>query len=103
MVFKRISLAAAGLLVMAALATAAWAYQPPAKPGDQPPAKPATPATQPPAAGAPAAQPAAGDVELAWKFTKGGVFFQRLKTTTNQTMKIMGTNVDQKNETEFVF
>jgi len=26
-----------------------------------------------------------------------------LKTTTNQTMKIMGTNVDQKNETEFVF
>jgi len=65
---------------------------------EQPPAK-----TEP-AKAAPAAPAAAGaDAELAWKFTKDKIFYQKLRTTTEQKMKVMQTNVDQKQEQEFVF
>jgi hypothetical protein len=50
------------------------------------------------------AAPAYGqDVELAWKFPKDGKFFQTMKTSTNQTMKIMGSDVKQEQTQEFVF
>lgn len=64
---------------------------------DQPPAKPAETKT-------PAAAPAAAtETELAWKFTKDKVLYQKLRTITEQKMKVMNTNVDQKQEQEFVF
>jgi hypothetical protein len=64
---------------------------------DQPPAK--QPETKTPAA-APAA---ATETELAWKFSKDKVLYQKLRTITEQKMKVMNTNVDQKQEQEFVF
>jgi hypothetical protein len=50
-----------------------------------------------------AAPAAAQEVELAWKFTKDAKFFQTLKTTTNQTMKIQSQEVKQDQDQEFVF
>jgi hypothetical protein len=66
---------------------------------EQPPAK------SEPSKAAPAAAPAAAgaDVDLAWKFAKDKTFYQKLRTTTEQKMKVMQTNVDQKQEQEFVF
>ena len=50
------------------------------------------------------AAPAYGqDVELAWKFQKDAKFYQTMKTTTSQTMKIMGSDVKQEQTQEFVF
>jgi hypothetical protein len=43
------------------------------------------------------------EVELAWKFAKDAKFFQTMKTSTNQTMKIMGQDVKQEQNQEFVF
>jgi len=51
---------------------------------------------------APAA-PAATETELAWKFKKDQVLFQKLRTITEQKMKVQNTNVEQKQEQEFVF
>lgn len=64
-----------------------------------PPAK--TGETKAPAAVAPAA--ANAEVKLAWDFKKDKVLFQKLRTITEQKMKVMNTNVDQKQEQEFVF
>lgn len=60
-----------------------------------PPAKAAEPKTPAPAT--------TGEVELAWKFAKDKVFYQKLRTITEQKMKVMNTNVDQNQEQEFVF
>lgn len=50
------------------------------------------------------ALPAYGqDVELAWKFAKDAKFSQTMKTKTSQTMKLMGQDVKQEQEQEFVF
>jgi len=50
------------------------------------------------------AAPAYGqDVELAWMFPKDSKFFQTMKTSTNQSMKIMGQEVKQEQTQEFVF
>jgi hypothetical protein len=50
------------------------------------------------------AAPAYGqDVELAWKFAKDAKFYQTMKTTTNQTMKLMGQDIKQEQYQEFVF
>lgn len=67
---------------------------------DQPPAK-----TPPAETKTPAAAPvtAAAEVDLAWKFAKDKVIYQKLRTLTEQKMKVMSTNVDQKQEQEFVF
>jgi uncharacterized protein DUF6263 len=43
------------------------------------------------------------EVELAWKFPDKAKFFQTMKTTTTQTMKIMGQDVKQEQTQEFVF
>lgn len=43
------------------------------------------------------------EVELAWKFAKDAKFFQTMKTTTTQTMKILGQDVKQEQAQEFVF
>jgi hypothetical protein len=43
------------------------------------------------------------EVELGWKFEKGKTFFQTMKTTTNQSMTIMGQDVKQDQDQEFVF
>ena len=51
-----------------------------------------------------AAAPAYGqDVELAWKFAKDAKFSQTMKTKTSQTMKLMGQDVRQDQDQEFVF
>jgi hypothetical protein len=42
-------------------------------------------------------------VTLAWKFEKGVPFFQTMKTTTTQTMKVMNNDVTQKQEQTFYF
>jgi hypothetical protein len=62
----------------------------------------AAPAKTEPAKTTPAPA-AASEVELAWKFAKDKVLFQKLRTLTEQKMKVMNTNVDQKQEQEFVF
>ncbi len=50
------------------------------------------------------AVPAYGqEVELAWKFPKGAKFYQTMKTTTNQSMKLMGQDVKQVQTEAFVF
>src|SRR5688572_7064589 len=77
----------------------------------QPPAKPEAAKTEPakaeqgktePAKTTPA--PAAGaEIDLGWKFVKGKTFYQKLRTMTEQKMKVQQTNVDQKQEQEFVF
>jgi len=65
---------------------------------DQPPVKAPAGETK-----TPAPAPAAAEVELAWKFAKDKVIYQKLRTLTEQKMKVMNTNVDQKQEQEFVF
>ncbi len=46
----------------------------------------------------------AQEVALEWKFAKGDKpFYQKLKTTTQQTIKIMGQSIAQSQEMEFVF
>jgi hypothetical protein len=67
---------------------------------EQPPAK-NEPSKAAPAAAAPTA--AGAETDLAWKFVKDKIFYQKLRTTTEQKMKVMQTNVDQKQEQEFVF
>ena len=60
----------------------------PAKPQDKPAPAQDKPATPP----APATTPAAGaEVELAWKFVKDQTFYQKLRTTTEQKMKVHAT------------
>jgi hypothetical protein len=50
------------------------------------------------------ALPAYGqEVELGWKFAKDAKFSQSMKTKTSQTMKLMGQDVKQEQEQEFVF
>lgn len=46
----------------------------------------------------------AQEVELAWKFAAGNKpFYQKLKTSTNQTMKVMGQTIIQNLDQEFIF
>lgn len=40
---------------------------------------------------------------LAWKFEKGKPFYQEMKTTTNQTMKVMNNDVTQNQKQTFFF
>jgi hypothetical protein len=42
-------------------------------------------------------------VTLAWKFEKGKTFYQTMKTTTTQSMKVMNNDVTQKQEQTFYF
>ena len=42
-------------------------------------------------------------VTLAWKFEKNKPFYQTMKTTTTQTMKVMNNDVTQKQEQTFYF
>jgi hypothetical protein len=56
------------------------------------------------AAAAPAAPaPDVPTVKLALKFEKGKTFYQKMTSETNQTMKVMGMDVDQKQVQTFVF
>ncbi len=41
--------------------------------------------------------------ELKWKFEKGKTFYQELKTETDQKMKVMGMDVNQKQTQTFYF
>jgi hypothetical protein len=41
--------------------------------------------------------------KLGWKFEKGKTFYQEMKTTTEQTMKVMGSDIKQKQEQTFWF
>src|SRR4029079_18301548 len=67
---------------------------------DKPAAAQDKPATPP----APATTPAGNaEVELGWKFVKDQTYYQKLRTTTEQKMKVQQTTVDQKQEQEFVF
>jgi hypothetical protein len=56
-----------------------------------------------PAPATPAPAAAAGEAELTWKFAKDKVLYQKLRTITEQKMKVQNTNVEQKQEQEFVF
>ncbi len=47
--------------------------------------------------------PAQDKVKLEWKFEKGKAFYQEMKTTTNQNMKVMGQEVTQKQDQTFFF
>ncbi len=52
----------------------------------------------------PPAEVKAGDkVELKWKFEKGKTFYQQLTTETTQDMKVMGSEVKQKQNQTFYF
>lgn len=42
-------------------------------------------------------------VDLSWKFKKGEPFFQEMKTTTKQSMKIMGMDITQNHTQTFWF
>jgi hypothetical protein len=42
-------------------------------------------------------------VKLSWKFEKDKPFYQEVKTSTKQTMKVMGQTVDQNQEQTFYF
>jgi hypothetical protein len=42
-------------------------------------------------------------VELKWKFEKGKPFYQKMKTLTEQTMKVMNNDVKQTQEQTFYF
>jgi hypothetical protein len=68
---------------------------------DKKDAPPAKAEAKTPAPAAPA--PAAAETELAWKFAKDKVLYQKLRTITEQKMKVQNTNVEQKQEQEFVF
>ena len=51
-----------------------------------------------------AAPARAQEVELAWKFSQGDKpFYQKLKTSTTQTMKVMGQTIIQNLDQEFTF
>jgi hypothetical protein len=41
--------------------------------------------------------------EMKWEFQKGKTFYQEMKTTTKQTMKVMGMDVTQNQDQTFVF
>src|SRR5262245_2017777 len=85
-------------LLGAAVAQEKKETQPPAKPD---PAKPEQGKTEP---AKPTPAPTAGSaIDLGWKFVKGKTFYQKLRTMTEQKMKVQQTNVDQKQEQEFVF
>jgi hypothetical protein len=47
--------------------------------------------------------PAAADNPLAWKFVKDTPFWQELKTTTIQNIKVQGLDVGQNQEQTFIF
>lgn len=108
MVMKRFLLALGLTLSLTGLSFAqeTKAGQPPAKTppppakNEQPPAKPQTKPEQKPT---PAPAAANAEVDLSWKFVKDKVFYQKLRTITEQKMKVQQTNVDQKQEQEFVF
>ena len=40
---------------------------------------------------------------LNWKFKEGQTFYQEMKTVTSQTMKVMGSDITQKQEQTFYF
>jgi len=42
-------------------------------------------------------------VTLKWEFQKDKPFYQEMKTTTNQTMKVTGMDITQKQEQTFIF
>jgi hypothetical protein len=44
-----------------------------------------------------------GGTKLAWKFEKDKTFYQTMTTTTEQTMKVMGSDIKQKQEQTFYF
>lgn len=44
-----------------------------------------------------------GPVELKWKLEKDKIFYQTMETKTDQTMKIMGNDVQQKQNQKFYF
>jgi hypothetical protein len=54
-------------------------------------------------AGLVTASAAAQDVTLEWKLVKDKPFYQTMNTTTDQTMKVMGTDVTQKQDQTFYF
>jgi hypothetical protein len=41
--------------------------------------------------------------KLQWKFEKGKTFYQEMNTETNQTMKVMGSDIKQKQNQTFYF
>jgi hypothetical protein len=41
--------------------------------------------------------------KLAWKFEKDKTFYQKMETTTEQTMKVMGSDIKQKQTQTFFF
>jgi hypothetical protein len=47
--------------------------------------------------------PAWGQGKLEWKFEKGKTFYQEMKTDTDQTMKISGQTITQKQSQTFYF
>lgn len=47
--------------------------------------------------------PEKGPAELKWSFKAGDKFYQRLTSTTDQSLKIQNQDVKQKQEQEFVF
>lgn len=47
--------------------------------------------------------PPGDKVAIKWKLEKDKVFYQKMKTTTNQTMKVMNNDVNQKQEQTFYF
>jgi hypothetical protein len=44
-----------------------------------------------------------GGTKLEWKFEPGKTFYQEMKTTTDQTMKVMGSDIKQRQEQTFWF
>ena len=40
---------------------------------------------------------------LAWKFKEGQTFYQTMKTETKQSMKVMGSDVNQNQTQTFIF
>jgi hypothetical protein len=44
-----------------------------------------------------------GKAELKWKFEKGKAFYQKMTTTTEQTMKVMNNDVKQTQKQTFYF
>jgi hypothetical protein len=52
---------------------------------------------------APAFAQEGGGTKLGWKFEKDKPFYQEMKTTTDQTMKVMGSDIKQRQEQTFWF
>src|SRR5262245_25715205 len=44
-----------------------------------------------------------GGTKLEWKFEANKPFYQTMTTTTDQTMKVMGSDIKQKQEQTFYF